>query len=170
MASRYGRCGKGISPPRPSVLAISTPVNARSKHVLTAVRPPSPLSEFRTDHVVPQNCPPARPLDRPILHASYASRTPDANRICPAPRTRPDRPPQWGPCPRRSYVSSSMVNVRHDALTFGLNYGRVLLSGDDRVSYHIRNLSVRRSSHFVWETPAIQNTEKRLSDIAEKSP
>ena len=39
--------------------------------------------------------------------------------------------------------------------------GQVLPSGDERTSYHIRNLSVRHSSPFAWETTRIRNAKYR---------
>ena len=69
-----------------------------------------------------------------------------------------------------AFLHILMSAMTRDALTFGLNYGRVLPSGDERMSYHIRNLSVRHSSHFDLETTANRNTGNPLSDRAEKSP
>ena len=44
-----------------------------------------------------------------------------------------------------------MVNVRRGALTFGLDCGRILLSGDKRTSYRRRNVSVSCSSESTGE-------------------
>ena len=52
-----------------------------------------------------------------------------------------------------------MVNVRRGAFAFGLNYGHVVASDDERRSYRILSVSVRRSyyqrrSHEHVLTPA----------------